>query len=230
MVECIVFAGGGGHAAVVQDAAKLSWKETTLKVVWDISTRVHQSLQEWVHVQHEEDLQQLLTHKQFSEILCYVCFGDPALRMQKVQCLRKVCKSISVNCLFPNVVHSAAFLSDASVIHEGNYFGPHAVLEAGARVGCFCIINAAAVVAHDCQVHDFVNVNPHACICGSVTIKSGVIVGAGAVVREKTYIETGVQIGMGSVVTKDIMQSDCTCFGVPARYRYSVSEKATGES
>lgn len=216
MAKCIILAGGGGHAAVIHDSAMLSKEEADIKVVWDTGAKVHPSLSQWVHVHSETDLAELLESGGFSVALCYLCFGDPLLRKTKADALCKATQKLSITVSYPNVVHPTAFLSSAAVIQQGNYFGPHSTTETGVVIGSFCIINAAAVVAHDSQLSDFVNVNPNASVCGNVKLMSGVTIGANAVVREKLCIAKNVTIGMGSVVTKDIVKGETMWYGVPA--------------
>jgi acetyltransferase EpsM len=78
------------------------------------------------------------------------------------------------------------------------------------------ILNLKASVSHDCQIGDFVIINPAATLCGDVTVADGSFIGAGAVVKNKIKIGRGVTVGAGAVVIRDLPDG-ATAVGVPAR-------------
>ena len=71
-------------------------------------------------------------------------------------------------------------------------------------------------MSHDCVVGDFVNINPGATVCGTVTIGEGAFIGTGAVVKERINIGEWSVIGAGAAVVDDIPPY-VVAAGVPAR-------------
>jgi serine acetyltransferase len=65
-------------------------------------------------------------------------------------------------------------------------------------------------------IGDFVNINPAATLCGSVTVGEGAYIGAGAVVKERISIGAWSTIGAGAAVVRDVPEG-VTVVGVPAR-------------
>ena len=91
-----------------------------------------------------------------------------------------------------------------------------AVINAETVVGEHCIINTGATVGHECRLENYVQVSPHATLCGNVKVGEGSWIGAGAVVIQGIKIGKWSIVGAGAVVTRDV--PDYTeVVGVPAR-------------
>jgi sugar O-acyltransferase (sialic acid O-acetyltransferase NeuD family) len=86
------------------------------------------------------------------------------------------------------VIHPAAVLSRFTEIGEGTVMLAGSVLQAGSSAGKHCIINAGAVVDHDCLLHDFVHIGPNAIIGNNSRIGEGAVIGAGTVIKKNTII------------------------------------------
>jgi sugar O-acyltransferase (sialic acid O-acetyltransferase NeuD family) len=116
---------------------------------------------------------------------------------------KKIAEHLSGIC-FETAVHASAILSDTCTIKEGTVVMQGAIIQSCSEIGRHCIINTGASVDHDCKIHDFVHISPHATLCGNATIGEGTWVGAGTVVIPGVKIGNWSIIGAGSVVTKDI--------------------------
>lgn len=108
-----------------------------------------------------------------------------------------------------------------TTIGEGALFSHFTLVSTDTRIGRHFHCNYHALVAHDCDVGDFVTLGPRATICGNVRIEDGVYIGANAVIRQgrpgnPLVIGAGAFVGMGAVVTGHI-QSGTTVVGNPAR-------------
>ena len=88
------------------------------------------------------------------------------------------------------VVSKSASIGPGTVILEG------AIVQARSKIGKHCIINAAAVVTHDCIIEDYAHIAPGAHLCGGVHVGEGALVGVGV------GIEPGVKIPAWSVVKR----------------------------
>ena len=93
---------------------------------------------------------------------------------------------------------------------------PNAVVNAGAKIGCHCIVNTGGIVEHDSVLENFVHVSVGAKLCGTVHVGESTWIGAGAVVRNNLSIGSHCMIGAGAVVVNDIVDAG-TYVGVPAR-------------
>lgn len=106
-------------------------------------------------------------------------------------------------------------------IGEGAVFSHFTLVSTDAVIGRHFHCNYHAIVAHDCEIGDFVTLAPRATICGNVRIENGVYIGAGAVIRQGVpgnplVIGAGAVVGMGAVVTRHV-SAGTTVVGNPAK-------------
>ena len=104
----------------------------------------------------------------------------------------------------PTVLHPTAFIEDSAVLGEGCQVMPLSYI--GTQVeACFgCIINTGAIVSHDCQLADYVNLSPGATLAGGVIIGEGSLVGMRATVNLNVRIGRRALIGNGATVKADV--------------------------
>jgi UDP-3-O-[3-hydroxymyristoyl] glucosamine N-acyltransferase len=75
-----------------------------------------------------------------------------------------------------------------------------AIINAGAVVGCNCIINSRSMVEHDAVIADHCHIATASVINGGVRIGAGTFVGSNCVIREYVSIGERCVIGMGQRV------------------------------
>lgn len=90
------------------------------------------------------------------------------------------------------------------------------MVNAGADIGSYSIVNTGAIVEHDCRIGSNVFIGPGAVICGGVEIGDDCYIGANVTVRPGVRICAGAVIGLAAAVTKDITEPR-TYVGIPAR-------------
>ncbi len=83
---------------------------------------------------------------------------------------------------FYTYIHPSAVLAASVKIGAGSVILQQAVLQTNVQTGKHCIINAGAVIDHDCNLGDAVHVSPLAYIGSNSQIASGVLVETGQVV------------------------------------------------
>ena len=103
-----------------------------------------------------------------------------------------------------------------TTLAEGTILSTGAAPTVGVTNGPHVVADQHCTVGHDCVLDAFVTLYPGAHISGSVHLKRGVTIGAGAVVLPETTVGPNATVGAGAVVTEDL-PADCTAVGVPAR-------------
>jgi sugar O-acyltransferase (sialic acid O-acetyltransferase NeuD family) len=174
--------GASGHAKVIIDILKSQGKK--LLGLIDDNLSINELL--GYPVYHEVD--------NLSPLI--ISIGDNKTRKKIAERLSSIC--------FETAVHASVILSDTCSIKEGTVVMQGAIIQSCSEIGRHCIINTGASVDHDCKIHDFVHISPHATLCGNVTVGEGTWVGAGTVVIPGVKIGKWSIIGAGSVVIKDI--------------------------
>ncbi|MCM8757977.1 MAG: acetyltransferase [Candidatus Omnitrophica bacterium] len=138
--------------------------------------------------------------------------GDNNLRQKFVEKIN----SFKFKNLLPfTLIHPSVLIGRNVKIGEGSLVAPGCILTTYIKIGRHCIINVKSSISHDCNIADFVNINPGVVICGNVNISKGAFIGAGATVIDKIKIGAWSIVGAGSVIIKDV-SSNITVAGVPA--------------
>lgn len=115
------------------------------------------------------------------------------------------------------VVSPHAHVSTMAELAAGTIAMHRSVVNAAAVVGRNAVINTGAIIEHDVQLGDYVQIAPGAIVNGGTTIGARSYVGSGAVIREGLSIAPDTVVGMGAVVVGDIHEPDGVYLGVPAK-------------
>ncbi len=203
LTSAICLIGGGGHALVVAEAAKLQGREVTgffddcgedslmyLAATW---------LGPWSKALNGDlsspailAIGDLTARRQFSE---RPQFGST---------------------LFSVVTHPSSVISNGTKIGDGVFIAAGAVVNCNATVGQHCIVNTRAIVEHDCVLGQNVHVGPGAVLGGGVQIGDNSLVGLNACVKPRIKIGNECVVGAGAVVVQDVEDGQIV-MGVPAR-------------
>jgi acetyltransferase EpsM len=128
----------------------------------------------------------------------HIAIGDNSARYQ----IHKAIDSDTSN-LVPLISCYSTVSPDAAV-EKGTAVSHHAVIGNNVKVGMCCIVDTGAIIDHDTEIENFVNISPGSVLCGGVKIGFGAVVGAGTTIIEKITIGKNSLIGAGSVVIEDI--------------------------
>jgi acetyltransferase EpsM len=207
MPVVLVVSAGGGHAAVVLEAAVLSGLEVAGFVT--IETGAAPSLFDCPHLGGPERLQEKEFLRQVE--LAPAC-GSNVGRRQLATAVE------AHGGVLRTVRHPAAIVSPSAVIEGGSVILAGAIVGPRARLGRGVILNHAASVDHDCDVGAFVNICPGARLAGAVIVEDDAFVGMNASVLQGRRVGRGAVIGAGAVVTRDV-EPGAVFVGVPARQR-----------
>jgi len=201
--------GGGGHAAVVAEAARAAgWivdgffddaGDTTPGTIADLGLG---------HLGPIEAAPEALNRADENTFV-HAATGDNDLRQQWCQ--------LFDHHLLANVIHPSAVVSpSAKVSFQNVYIGANAVINARAAIYNGVIINTGAIIEHDCEVRAFAHVAPSAVLAGGAQVGDRSLIGARAVVINGIHLAPDVILGAGAVAVHNL-PAHCTAVGVPAR-------------
>lgn len=201
----LILLGGGGHATVVAEAARLRGIEVA-GVFDDAADPVAASGTN--PVPYLGTLQSLLGGDLPPTSRWLLCVGDCQIRRG---CLDRLASGSAAT-----VIHPTAFVSPTSTVGPGVFVGPLALVHTGARIDAHAIINSAAVVEHHCHIGENTHIAPHVTLGGNVGVGPDTLVGLGAVVLPGVRIGAGCVIGAGAVVRESVPDG-ARVAGNPAR-------------
>ena len=112
---------------------------------------------------------------------------------------------------FPVVISGSAHVSRYAQLGPGTSVGHSVIVNAGAIVGDYCILNSNSLIEHDAVIGDYCHVSTGAIVNGGVKIGASSFIGSGAVLREgidlppKTVISAGKRV-MGWPIREEYSQ------------------------
>ncbi|MDF1520674.1 MAG: NeuD/PglB/VioB family sugar acetyltransferase [Brevefilum sp.] len=104
----------------------------------------------------------------------------------------------------PTVIHPTAFIEESAALSDGVQVFPFAYVGTEVDVGFGTIINTGAIVSHNCQLGQYVNLSPGATLAGGAIVDEGALVGMRATVNLYVHIGRRARIGNGATVKADV--------------------------
>ena len=101
---------------------------------------------------------------------------------------------------FPKLISPYAKVSKHAKISEGSTVFHNVVVNAGAFVGKFCILNTSSIIEHDSYIDDFCHISTGAIINGNTKLGENCFVGSGSIIREGLVIDSNAIISAGKRV------------------------------
>lgn len=211
--SALVLIGGGGHAIVVAEAARLADHPIVGFLDDHPAAPLAAILIDLPHPFPAPPclgpLEAVAAAGQHAWILA---LGD--LRARRAA-LRRMMGATGISGKPCSVIHPTAIVSPSALVGPGTFIGPGAVVHARARVGAHGIINSGAIVEHDCVLDENVHIAPGAVLAGGVTVGHDTLVGLGSRVLPQVRIGHLAVVGAGSVVLGGVADG-ATVAGVPA--------------
>ncbi|MCG6553345.1 MAG: acetyltransferase [Candidatus Magnetominusculus sp. LBB02] len=210
--------GASGHAGVVIDAVEKASSYTIAGLVESFKP-IGQTLCGYKIIGNDGDIPEIISEYNING--CIIAVGDNWGRSL-------VYKRIAVavpGLKFLSSVHPTATIARDVRLGRGTVVMAGAVINAGAAIGDFCIVNTNSTVEHDCVLHNYSSIGPNAAICGGAELGAYSVLSAGATAIEKVTIGEHAVVGAGSTVIADIAPYTVAC-GSPAR---PIRSRAEGE-
>ena len=209
----LVLIGGGEHAAVVAEAARLAEPGRALAGFIDVRPLghgAHRAALPWLG----DDLEGLrLARAGHHDFI--VAVGAVGLYPTR----RAIAERYAgAGARFVPVIHPRAIVSDNVRVGPGALILAGAVVGCGAVLGAHCLINSAAVVEHDVALGDHTILGPSAVVGGGTRVGADSFLGLGCRVRDHVQIGARVVLAMGAVLVGNA-NDDAVMMGVPARVR-----------
>jgi sugar O-acyltransferase (sialic acid O-acetyltransferase NeuD family) len=216
--------GGGGHALVVAEAARL--RGHVLAGFYDDAARADLAVR--LHVHHLGLLSVLphafapAQHAGHASHVANAHHAAPhsfilALGGLPVRALVLDRIGDALDARAATIVHPSAVVHTSATLEPGVYVGPNAVVHSFARVEAHAIINSGAIVEHECHVGRNSHIAPGAILAGRVRVGDHTLVGIGARVLPCLTIGSHCTIGAGAVVIHNLHDKSKVA-GVPARH------------
>lgn len=133
--------------------------------------------------------------------------GNVALRLKIFDLLE------NAGFAFPALIHPSAVIERSAVIEGGVQILPQAYVGSAARIGFGTVLNAGAIVSHDCVVGRVVNLSPGATLAGNVRVENHAQIGMRATVNMQITVGAGALLGNGCTVKADVPPGTRVCAG-----------------
>ena len=200
----LLIIGGGGHGAVVAEAAIASGSWSEILFLDDELTG--QCVLDHPVAGSVSELSGFLDDNTES----LVAIGN---NRQRLELLDRISENDGATA---TVIHPKAWISPSATISPGVVICAGVIVNARASIGPGCILNTGATIDHDCVIHAGAHISPGANLAGCVTIGMRTWVGIGSSVREGINIGKDSIVGAGAAVVEDV-NDGVSVGGVPAR-------------
>jgi len=202
--RAIVLLGGGGHAAVVADAARAQdWN-----VIGFFDDDPAAAVPGLTHLGSIDRAVERL-QSDLHEAGVHASIGDADVRRAWYEHLNDPLREAAV-------IHPTAERSSSATIGSGVFIAVRSIVNARALIGRGAIINSGAIVEHDCRVGPFAHIAPGATLGGDARVGRSSLIGIGATVLPGVEIGERAIVGAGAVVTRDV-PDNVVVIGLPAR-------------
>lgn len=203
MKKKLLIIGASGHGKVVADIALKMNKWSSISFLDD-----------------DEAIKSVLGLEVVGKIddsITYIKDCDFIVGIGNISTRRKVQERLEAEgASIPILVHPSAIIGEQVHITSGTVVMASVVINCCTIIGKGCIINTGATVDHDNLIGNYVHVSPGSHLAGTVTVGQESWLGIGSIVSNSVSIVSGCIIGAGAVVIRDIVEVG-TYFGVPAR-------------
>ncbi len=207
----VAIIGFGGHAKVVSSALLALGR--TIVAYTCLEPNVQENRFTQVPLYTDEELLQ-----KFSSDKIDVVLGLGSVKPNLANALiRKVTSQyMEKGYTISGFIHPFTWVSKESVVDQTAQVHAGTIIQPGASIGAYSIINTKVSIDHDCYVGKECHIAPGATLSGNVYVGHGSHLGTGCTVIQGVRIGDGAMVAAGAVVTKNVPDG-CWVKGVPAK-------------
>ena len=206
--RCVII-GGGGHGAVLIEAAQACGDIDPVCVL-DSDAKMWGGQLLGVPIKGGDELLPTLLADGITTFLIGV--GGTGDNVPRCRLYERALASGLRACLLR---HPAAIISPSAVLGPGTVVLAGAIVGTRVVTGANVIVNSGAILEHDCHIGAHVHLASGATLAGGIRVAQAAHIGAGATVREGVSIGARAIVAAGAVVIRDVSEGD-TVAGVPA--------------
>jgi sugar O-acyltransferase (sialic acid O-acetyltransferase NeuD family) len=188
----LILIGAGGHARACIDVIEMNGQFKIAGMV-GIASEMNVKHLSYAVIATDNELPSLVKDYQYA-LISVGQIQTPEHRIRLFQ------MAIELGFQFPVIISPNSYVSRNATIGAGTIVMHGAIVNAGARVGCNCIINSLGLVEHDTVVEDNCHISTGAILNGGVRIGAGSFIGSGSVVKEGVTIGQSCIVGTGLTV------------------------------
>ena len=195
-----VLIGCGGHARALIDVVESSGRWHVVGLV-GLPEQVGDKVLGYPVLGSDQDLPSL--REQCSHALLAVGqIALPSRRQRLASELERLAFAL------PAVISGRAHVSRHAKLGLGTSVGHGVIVNAGASVGDYCILNSNALIEHDAVIGDYCHISTGVLVNGGVSIGESSFIGSGVVLREGLKLPPQTVISAGKRVMGWPMRED----------------------
>lgn len=147
-----------------------------------------------------------------------LALGIGSVRPTNENCLmRQVVKSFqNLGYRFIGLKHPTAWVAEDAIVSATAQIHAGVIVQPGARIGEFSILNTRSSIDHDCQIESFCHIGPGSTLSGNILVGSGSHLGTGCNVIQGIRIGESCLVAAGATVVRDVLDNE-SVKGVPAK-------------
>ncbi|OZV69974.1 NeuD/PglB/VioB family sugar acetyltransferase [Winogradskyella aurantia] len=126
--------------------------------------------------------------------------GDNYTRKMAHEAISEIAPELN----FVPIIHPSAIIADDVEVTQGTVVMAGAIINAGAKIGNFCIINTKASLGHDSEMSDYSSLASGATVGGNVSIGTCSAICLSASIINNVAIGGHTVIGSGALVISSI--------------------------
>ncbi len=171
----IILLGGGGHCRSCIDVIESSQTFKIAGIVEQSGSNKTRLTLGYPVIGYDNDL--AILKKRYDYALITVGqIGSSNTRQEIYNRLKKLGFTL------PVIISPLAHVSKHAVLGEGTIVMHQAIVNAGAHIGCDCILNTRCLIEHDVKIGDHTHISTAAVLNGEAVIGSGSFVGSNATI------------------------------------------------
>jgi len=192
----IILLGGGGHCRSCIDVIESGNAFKIAGIVEQSRRNKTKSILGYPVIGYDNDLE-ILKKKYDYALITVGQIGASNIRQRLFNHLKKSEFSL------PVIISPYAHVSKHATIDDGTIVMHQAIVNAGAHIGCNCILNTRCLIEHDAKIGDHTHISTAAILNGEAVIGSGSFVGSNAIIVHGVKLPDNYFFKAGSLIISE---------------------------